>query len=45
MDEADSHAVLTTAEMGRADASAIACGTPGETLMANAGAAISIVER
>ncbi|MFO0997130.1 MAG: NAD(P)H-hydrate dehydratase [Alphaproteobacteria bacterium] len=41
MDRAHSHALLTTTEMGRADAAAIAGGTPGETLMANAGAAVA----
>jgi NAD(P)H-hydrate epimerase len=41
VDEADSRAVLTTSEMGRADAAAIACGISGETLMANAGAAVA----
>lgn len=37
----DSHAVLTVAEMGRADAAAIAAGNPGERLMESAGRAVA----
>lgn len=37
----DSHAVLTVAEMGRADAAAIAAGVSGERLMEAAGSAIA----
>lgn len=35
------HALLTTSEMARADDAAIAAGTSGETLMANAGEAVA----
>jgi NAD(P)H-hydrate epimerase len=39
--ETTKNALLSVAEMGRADAAAIAGGTPGATLMQNAGAAVA----
>src|SRR6185369_12385179 len=41
-DDSQAQAILTVAEMGRADAAAIAGGIAGERLMAAAGAAVAV---
>jgi len=44
-DSSSVHALLTTEQMGRADAATIEAGTPGETLMENAGRAVAEAAR